>query len=317
MNEEFFSYDEEFEFMLPVKKFIQLISLMNQEEIKISISPTKILIESGKSKHSMNLSLEKFPEIHNEISFNEIISINSEKLKQQLEMTSLSMSKIESAQFQLRAFEMRITPDYLQFSSCDGRQASRARLHDGFELSNDEEIKITFSFESLDKIKSFLMDKNSEIEISLSPSYIKFNSGKSELFINQGFSNFPDVDKLFFDTPAMKVEIDNGEFSRLLRLVKISEDALNQQIVFRMKDNRFFIELRSSFGEGQEFFTIDYPKEERKFSLNDKSLIEYLMKFPERKSSLKIFDDIRFPVNLLMEMDNQDFELSLFPLRTD
>lgn len=314
-NEEFFEFSDDFSILIPVKKLLSFFKLFESDEIKISIEKQKILMIEGKSKHSISLvSSDTFPQVHEELEFSELIFINKHQLKMCLDFTNLSISKLDSAQFTLRAFNLQISSDEAQFSSCDGTQASLCKIKSSFELTNDEKINVTFGLESLKKIGQFISDSSAQIEISFSKTYIKFSYDENELFINQSTVNFPDVTKLFFDEPnKSEFIIDAEKLTRAIQLVKLAETAVKSRLNFRLKDDEMRVELKTSDGEGSESIPIAFSgKPERLFSLNDKNLIEYLSKYQDKEILFRILDNQRLPVGIFFNQDNLEFSLSMF-----
>ncbi len=314
-NEEFFEFSDDFSILIPIKKLLTFFKLFQSDEIKISIDSRKILMVEGKSKHSITLvNSETFPRVHEEIEFSELIFINKHQLKMCLDFTSLSMSKMDSAQFTLRAFNLQVFENEMRFSSCDGTQASLSKINTSFDLTNAEKINVTFGIESLKKIIQFISDAMNQIEISFSKTYIKFSYDENELFINQSLANFPDVTRLFFDEEAKaEFKLDSEKLIRAISLVKLAETAIKSRLIFRLKDDEMKVELKTTEGEGSESIPIAFSdKPERLFSLNDKNLIEYLSKFQDKDVTLRILDNKGLPIGLFFNQDNMEFSLSMF-----
>ena len=314
-NETFNFTEETFKIALNLKKLTSLLSLLLDDELTFNIETNKLQISNQKSKHSLyGTDSSLFPDLHNSLTFNEVLEFNTEQLKNMLKFTELSMDKIDSAQYMLKSWNLKVFPDSAQFSSFDGSQASLGKLNTSFDLVNNESLNIVFPFYSLEQVKNFIVKAKTNIEFSYSVNYCKFKSNDNELFINQMGVAFPDVTKLIFDVPFTPVEILNSEFARLIKLVKIAEESVNKKVLFKLVENKFFIELRSTVGDGSEYFEINYPadRKERRFSVNDKNLLEYLSTYPDKTSTFKIFESDKYPVNAGFKIDNQEYTFIMF-----
>ena len=319
-DEKYFDFKESFNVLISVKKLLSFFKLFDTEEIELSVDNKKVYIINNKSKHSITISdASSFPDIHNQVEFSELIFINKERLKMCLDFTDLSISKMDSAQFTLRAFKVEISKDSMAFSSCDGTQASLSKINSPFDLTNESNINLVFNLESLKKIIHFISDSTSQIEISISNNYIKFSYQNNELLINQAAVQFPDVTKVFFDDEnKSEFILDIERLIKVIKLVKISETKIGNKLKFRLFENELSVELKTADGEGLESLPIEFTgKPERLFSLNDKNLIEYLLKYQEKEITFRVLDSHKLPIGLYFNQDDMEFSLSMFLSQVD
>ena len=260
----------------PAKLLAEFVSTLPKgETIKISSKDTKVTISSGKYSSTINGSLaDDFPELpelneKNAVAFKMGVDQFKNGINQVIVASSNDLTRPALTGVYFNTYDK-----ILAIAATDGYRLAEKKLVKDVE----SEVAVIVPSSSLREVLSVISDDMDEIEISFSEDLVRFRLGEIEIISKLIDAAYPDYRKLIPKDNNIKLEADNSELTRVVKLAALfaRRSASGSIICEAKKPNTFSVRsVASEIGENDS--TIDTEvSDDGKINLNSRFLLDAL-----------------------------------------
>lgn len=297
------------------KTIENIIKVLPEEIVEISLEDDKLKIKAGKTKYKIpTISTEDFPTF--EPAPEPIVSLPKIEIEKGIEKTIYASATDERPN--LNGICIEITENKVNFIATDGARLSLYTTET--ETINENNVRIFIPQKAMIHLKNILKDlknENEEIKIATTNNSIFF-IGKDFIMesrlLSYEFPQYKEIVELTLNNSEHKIEIDKEEFKESVTRITVAEDDTIKKAIITIKDNLIILSS-SEYSEVKAEEEIYLPENtgiEEKIGLNSKYITDAL-KSKESEKILFKFKDRNNPV-IIQEPDNYNQIDIIMPL---
>jgi DNA polymerase-3 subunit beta len=235
---------EEGAFTTPARTFQEIISLMPDEDLQLTIEKEDLHITSSRSNFTlMTLSADEFPLIPR-ISEVPDFSTTQKALRELIRHVNFAAAKQEETRAILTGVFIILKDSTVEFIATDGRRL--AKMKETVERNSENELKFVIPSRTLDELVKFLREPDDKVSVSVRGGHVLFEM--SGLFVLSRIldGKYPGFDQVVPQSTDKKVTIDRHQILiAVKRALVMARDKQNPQLI-RMKVERDRIILKSN-----------------------------------------------------------------------
>ncbi|MBN2479178.1 MAG: DNA polymerase III subunit beta [Parachlamydiales bacterium] len=258
---------EEGAIALPAKRFFQLIRELTSPQIKIScISNEMAEITSVSSQFKINGMLKsEFPALP-DISGSTQIPIQAKILKDMLSRTYFSAAR-EDSRYVLNGIYMNIVNQKAIFIGTDGKRL--AKIDTNIDVDPSFLGSYIIPLKAVEEMIKMITDEEETVNLSLMHDKVFLESSNLTLITKLLSGQYPDVEKVIPENPAVAITIHREELITLLRQVSLFTPDSTGSVRFIFDQGQLQLTAMSSdIGEGNVTMPVDYSHERFEVAFN-------------------------------------------------
>ncbi|MGV8124085.1 MAG: DNA polymerase III subunit beta [Candidatus Xenobiia bacterium LiM19] len=239
---------EEGAFTTPAKTFQEIINLLPDEDLLLTIEGEELHITSSRSNFTlMTLSADEFPLIPRISEVPDFI-ITQKTLKELIRHVNFAAAKQEETRAILTGVLIVLKDNTVEFIATDGRRLAKMKetVERSSQVSQDEPMRFVIPSRTLDELVKFLKDPDDKVSVSKKGGQVLFEM--SGLFVLSRIldGKYPGFEQVVPLSPDKKVKIDRHQILiAVKRALVMARDKMNPQLI-RMKVQKDRIILKSN-----------------------------------------------------------------------
>lgn len=274
---------------VPAKKFSDIIREMpDGESVSISVKKNNLVnIDCEKSAFKiMGLPKEEFPQIP-EFKNKESITIEQEKLKAMLRMTSFAISHDET-RYVLNGILFVIKPTFIRLVATDGRRL--AMIENKIQLPKTLERSFIVPTKAVNELDKVLGDVG-DIKIFLGENQIFFDTGTTRLVSRLIEGEFPNYEQVIPKEVKEKVVVSKQKLLPAIKRVALFTNPESMAIRVDLARDKVVLSKSAPYlGEARVELEADYKGKEMSVGFNPDYLIDLLKGIDQESVSLELTD---------------------------
>ncbi len=258
---------EEGAIALPARRFFQLVRELNTPQIKITTQGTESAeITAGSSFFKINgMHKAEFPMLA-DLSNTPHFSLPSNKLKELFLKTSFSAAR-EDTRYVLNGVLLQIAGKKSTFVATDGKRL--AKSYSEIEIDPSFQGSYVFPLKAVDEMTKLLEDNGEEAFISLLPDKASLEVGNVTLITKLLAGQYPDIEKVIPQKPALTLTLHREELILLLRQVALFTSETSGSVRFSFSSGELRLLAASpDLGEGVVGMPVQYENQPMEIAFN-------------------------------------------------
>lgn len=246
------------------KTLANLISLLTEEEIYFDVKKYNLHIESN-GKYKLHIVQEEFPKVEEgEYTFE--FTMNAERLKDILSR-AVKLISTEAYRPAMQGINISCSNNVLNFIATNGHSL-------GWIKEKTESLKEISIILPADVVSTILKLNAEEIKISISTTFVKFETDNITLVTRLIDGKYPDYKAVIPERQEQKVKIKTNELlNAVKRMLVISKDNVNLKFSKGIELNSTD---RESGNSVEMYVECEYFDEEKKVTFNTAKLLQII-----------------------------------------
>jgi DNA polymerase-3 subunit beta len=299
---------------VPARKFFDICrSFSDNNEIKIQLDGSKLLITSGASRFSLaTLPASDFPKTKDGDT-GSAIEVEITELKKLLERTQFAMAQ-QDVRYYLNGCLWQIEGGALTAVATDGHRLSLCRIPVQ-QQSPEIAKKVIVPRKAIYEIGRLLADNDGTIKIVLSSNHINLQSSSFILSSKLIDGRYPDFQNVIPRANPYKLVVTRDELKPVLARVAILANEKYRGIRFILDENKLTVAANNpEHEEAEEALVVSFPNQHVEMALNVNYVIEMLNSLPTGNLNFSISGPEK---SILVELENDELNALnvIMPLR--
>jgi len=300
--------------LLPGKKLISLVRQLADDELKLSLRETQVVMKTQNSEYTFYaMNAEEFPKPP-KFSGAATMKMAAADLKSSIDRVRFCVYPEEPRpHFRGALFEIKDAALIMVATDTKRLSVIRRTLEGGAV----EPVKCLLPHRLLGFLSGILGD--GEVEISIGKNQVFIKIGESFLIsqLLEGSQNFPDYEKVIPEEARLKVvKLAARTFDAMLKRVSLFTSERYNKVRFSFAKGRLLLTVSSpDVGEAQEKITIDYDGEEQNIAFNPEFISDFVDRAGEETILFGFTNESR-PV-LLRPEKNTEYQYVAMPLKLE
>lgn len=269
---------------IPARKLADIVRELPNDEIKCSVSGTRVKLECGHGTFSIvGLEAEEYPQLPTTDDERKII-MPTDVLEKGFRRTSYSVSSDETRQM-LCGVMVQVLAGEIVFVATDGHRLACARFKGDYEALGRDMIIPPKALQQVVRLAAGTVN----IGLRLSRNYATFDLGNTTVYSRLIDGNFPNYEMVIPKNNPKLVSVDREELISATRRVSVLADSVTHQIKLSVRPERLELSVYTAdVGEGTEQVPISYSDEGLDIGYNSNYLLEILRSIDTKTVQLKL-----------------------------
>ncbi len=258
---------EEKDFTIPARKILDICKALPEgAEISIEVKEDKVLVKSGKSRFTLGvLPAQDYPVIEASPG-NTFFSIKENELKNLIDKTAFAMAQ-QDVRYYLNGMLLEINEKIIRTVATDGHRLALSELTSN--LSEEINNQVILPRKAVLELSRLLSDKDSEVKIELSNSYIKVLLSHSIFTSKLIDGRFPEYQRVMPTSTENEIMADKDKLKQSLTRASILSNEKYRGIRFSVLENTLLLQAHNpEQEEAEEELEILYDGDNIKIGFN-------------------------------------------------
>jgi DNA polymerase-3 subunit beta len=302
----------EVEFTVPARKLLDITKALPEGAIiNIEVNGDKAKLQSGRSRFSLGvLPAQDYPVIEPTPS-NIALTIKEGLFKRLIEKTQFAMAQ-QDVRYYLNGMLMELDNGTIRTVATDGHRLALSQSNDA--VSNDLDIQVILPRKAVIELGRLLKDRDEEIKIELSNSYIKVLLEGSVFTSKLIDGRFPEYQRVMPSGSDKEVEANRSSLRQSLSRASILSNEKYRGIRFSLQTNLLQLQAHNpEQEEAEEEMEIQYQGEEIKIGFNVGYLIDAISVIEEDDVIVELKDSNSSA--LIYGKGNNESKYVIMPMR--
>ena len=292
---------------IPAKKLADIVRELPNEEIKCSVTGTRVKIECGHGNYSIvGLEAEEYPQLPASDGDRKIV-VPTDVLEKGFRRTSYSVSSDETRQM-LCGILLQVTEGEVVMVATDGHRLACSRFKGNYKFqesaapadksaSDKSAAEKAAAGSGRDMIippKALqqvvrLAAGTVNVGLTVSKNYATFDLGNTTVYSRLIDGNFPNYEMVIPKTNPKEISIGREEFIAAVRRVSVLADSVTHQIKVSVRPERIELSVNTAdVGEGSEQVPVTYSGDRLDIGYNANYLLDILRSIDTKSVLLKL-----------------------------
>lgn len=257
---------------LPAKKLADIVRELPNDEVRCSVSGTRVKIECRNGSFSIvGLEAEEFPQLPPSDGEKKI-AVPTDVLEKGVRRASYAVSSDETRQM-LTGVLLQITGGRITVVATDGHRLARAGFKGDYPAIDRDMIIPPKALHQVVRLASGTVS----VGLMVSKNYAIFDLGSTTVYSRLIDGNFPNYEQVIPKTNPKQVSVNREEFIAAIRRVAVLADSITHQIKMSLRPERLELSVNTAdVGEGQEQVPITYVGDRLDIGYNAAYLLDIL-----------------------------------------
>jgi len=235
---------EEGAFTTPARTFQEIVSLLPEEDLLLTIEREELTITSSRSNFTlMTLSADEFPLIP-KISEISDFTTTQKTLKELIRHVNFAAAEQEETRAILTGVLIVLKDNIVEFIATDGRRL--ARMKETVERVSENDMRFVIPSRTLDELVKFLKDPEDRVSVCVKGGQVLFEMSGLYVLSRILDGKYPGFEQIVSLVPDKKVKIDRHQLLiAVKRALVMARDKQNPQLI-RMKVEKDRVILKSN-----------------------------------------------------------------------
>ncbi|MGD8907776.1 MAG: DNA polymerase III subunit beta [Chromatiales bacterium] len=279
----------EVDFTVPAKKILDITKALPEGAIiNIEINGDKAKLQSGRSRFSLSvLPAQDYPVIEPTPS-NIALTVNEGLFKRLIEKTQFAMAQ-QDVRYYLNGMLLELANGDIRTVATDGHRLALSQSND--VVSKEINIQVILPRKAVIELGRLLSDRDEEIKIELSNSYIKIMLENSVFTSKLIDGRFPEYQRVMPSGSDKEVEANKGNLRQSLNRASILSNEKYRGIRFSLQPNLLQLQAHNpEQEEAEEELEVQYQGDELNIGFNVGYLIDAISVIEEDEVIIELKD---------------------------
>jgi DNA polymerase-3 subunit beta len=302
----------EVDFTVPARKLLDITKALPEGAIiNIETDGDKAKLQSGRSRFSLGvLPAQDYPVIE-PIPSNITLSVNEGLFKRLIEKTQFAMAQ-QDVRYYLNGMLLEIDKGDIRTVATDGHRLALSQSND--VVDKELSIQVILPRKAVIELGRLLKDRDEEIKIELSNSYIKVLLDTAVFTSKLIDGRFPEYQRVMPAGSDKEVSANKGNLKQSLSRASILSNEKYRGIRFSLLTNLLQLQAHNpEQEEAEEELEIDYQGEEIKIGFNVGYLIDAISAIEEDEVIIELKDSNSSA--LIYGKGNEESKYVIMPMR--
>jgi len=266
---------EDIEFTVPARKIIDICkALPENSNITLEVDGEKAVLKSGRGRYKMSiLPARDYPSIEPS-SVSQTIKMPEVSLKKLIDKTSFAMAH-QDVRYYLNGLLLEIRSGRMRAVATDGHRLALSDVD--FKLNDIEDLQIILPRKAIVELSRILSDSKNEIEIQISDSHLRVQSGNTSFISKLIDGKFPDYERVMPSSETIECRADKNYLKQALTRTSILSNEKYRGIRFRLNKNMLHLQAHNpEQDEAEEELEVEYEGKELTIGFNVGYLLDVL-----------------------------------------
>jgi len=304
--------DGEGDFTVPARKLLDITKALPEGAvINIEVNGDKAKLQSARSRFSLGvLPAQDYPVIEPTPS-NMVFTVNEGLFKRLIDKTQFAMAQ-QDVRYYLNGMLLEITKGDIRTVATDGHRLALSQSQGC--VSKDIDIQVILPRKAVIELNRLLKDRDSEIKVELSNSYIKVLLEHSIFTSKLIDGRFPEYQRVMPSASDKEVIADKSTLRQSLSRASILSNEKYRGIRFSIQKNLLQLQAHNpEQEEAEEEMEIDYQGEELKIGFNVGYLLDAISVIDEESVIIELKDSNSSA--LMYGKGNDESKYVIMPMR--
>jgi DNA polymerase III subunit beta len=300
------------DFTVPARKLLDITkALPDGAVINLEITGEKAKLQSGRSRFSLGvLPAQDYPVIEPTPS-SMVMTVKEGLFKRLIEKTQFAMAQ-QDVRYYLNGMLLEIQGGDIRTVATDGHRLALSQSTGA--VSNELEIQVILPRKAVIELGRLLKDKDDDIKIELSNSYIKVLLEGAVFTSKLIDGRFPEYQRVMPSGSDKEVVADKTNLRQSLSRASILSNEKYRGIRFSLQTNLLQLQAHNpEQEEAEEELEIDYNGEELKIGFNVGYLIDAISAIDEGEVIVELKDSNSSA--LIYGKGNEESKYVIMPMR--
>ena len=302
----------EIDFTIPARKLLDITKALPEGAlVNFQVEGDKVKLQSGRSRFTLGvLPAQDYPVIEPTPS-SMVLSINEGLFKRLIEKTQFAMAQ-QDVRYYLNGMLLEINNGDLRTVATDGHRLALSQSIGA--VSKEHEIQVILPRKAVVELGRLLSDREEEIKIELSNSYIKVLL-KDAVFTSKLIDGrFPEYQRVMPSASDKEVEANKLSLRQSLTRASILSNEKYRGIRFSLSTNLLQLQAHNpEQEEAEEELEISYEGDEIKIGFNVGYLIDAISAIDEEEVIIELKDSNSSA--LMFGKGNDESKYVIMPMR--
>lgn len=281
---------------IPARKLADIVRELPNEEIKCSVTGTRVKIECGHGSYSIvGLEAEEYPQLPSSDGDRKIV-VPTDVLEKGFRRTSYSVSSDETRQM-LCGVLLQVTEGEVVMVATDGHRLACSRFKGSYKFQEGSAPDSTTAGTGRDMIippKALqqvvrLAAGTVNVGLTVSKNYATFDLGNTTVYSRLIDGNFPNYEMVIPKTNPKEISIGREDLIAAVRRVSVLADSVTHQIKVSVRPERIELSVNTAdVGEGSEQVPVTYSGDRLDIGYNANYLLDILRSIDTKSVLLKL-----------------------------
>jgi DNA polymerase III subunit beta len=257
---------------LPAKKLADIVRELPNDEIRCSVSGTRVKIECKNGTFSIvGLEAEEYPQLP-VADTDQKIAVPTEILEKGVRRTSYAVSTDETRQM-LTGVLLQIGAGRLNMVATDGHRLARAQFKGDYNAIEKDMIVPPKALHQVVRLASGTVS----VGLMVSKNYAIFDLGTTTVFSRLIDGSFPNYEQVIPKSNPKRVSVNREELIAAIRRVAVLADSVTHQIKLSLRPERLELSVNTAdVGEGTEQVPVSFVGDRLDIGYNAAYLLDIL-----------------------------------------
>jgi DNA polymerase-3 subunit beta len=306
------SCEGEIDFTIPARKLLDITKALPEGAvINLDINGEKAKLQSGRSRFSLGvLPAQDYPVIEPTPS-NMVLTVNEGLFKRLIEKTQFAMAQ-QDVRYYLNGMLLEIQKGDIRTVATDGHRLALSQSLGA--VSKDLDIQVILPRKAVIELGRLLKDKDEEIKLELSNSYIKVLLEESVFTSKLIDGRFPEYQRVMPAGSNKEVVASKSTLRQSLTRASILSNEKYRGIRFSLLTNQLQLQAHNpEQEEAEEELEINYQGDELKIGFNVGYLIDAISAIDEEEVVIELKDSNSSA--LMYGKGNEESRYVIMPMR--
>lgn len=287
---------------IPAKKLADIVRELPNEEIKCSVTGTRVKIECGHGNYSIvGLEAEEYPQLPASDGDRKIV-VPTDVLEKGFRRTSYSVSSDETRQM-LCGVLLQVTEGEVVMVATDGHRLACSRFKGSykFQEASAPDKAVASDTPTAGTGRDMIIPPKAlqqvvrlaagtvNVGLTVSRNYATFDLGNTTVYSRLIDGNFPNYEMVIPKTNPKEISIGREELIAAVRRVSVLADSVTHQIKVSVRPERIELSVNTAdVGEGSEQVPVTYSGDRLDIGYNANYLLDILRSIDTKSVLLKL-----------------------------
>jgi DNA polymerase-3 subunit beta len=302
----------EADFTVPARKLLDITKALPEGAvINLDIEGDKVKLQSGRSRFTLGvLPAQDYPVIEPTPS-QMVLSVKEGLFKRLIEKTQFAMAQ-QDVRYYLNGMLLELEKGDIRAVATDGHRLALSQAVKAFK--EDYEIQVILPRKAVIELSRLLKDRDDEIKIELSNSYIKVLLDEAVFTSKLIDGRFPEYQRVMPAGSDKELEANRKSLRQSLARASILSNEKYRGIRFSLKPNLLQLQAHNpEQEEAEEELEISYQGDELKIGFNVGYLIDAISAIDEEEVIIELKDSNSSA--LMFGKGNEESKYVIMPMR--
>ncbi len=257
---------------VPAKKLADIVRELPSDDIKCSLSGTRVKIECGSGSYSIvGLESEEYPQLPSAEGTTSL-KMPTDVLEKGVRRTSYSVSSDETRQM-LTGVLVQVTKGTLTMVATDGHRLSRSSFKGDYAAGDQSMILPPKALHQVVRLAAGTVN----VVLGLSKNYAIFDMGSTTVYSRLIDGAFPNYEQVIPKSNPKQISVVREDLIAAIRRVAVLADSVTRQIRLSLKPERLELSVNTAdIGEGMEQVPVAYVGDKLDIGYNAAYLLDIL-----------------------------------------